>query len=230
MKACIQTVTLADCVCMLLLRALFVLLLPLACALPLDFLDGCPPGTHVATLPSGERYCRWCEPGTYQEEESSKQEMCIPCRRGMVSGEIGAKSARACRNCPPGGYALDLVSCAPCPVNTVSPGGAVGVVECSPLPGHYASGAIGAGATECPANYYCVEGTTAPTPCPEGTISPPAASVCTPGVRSIVLYDWVFALSWLVLFSSGVAGIGMYRYALKPQRPASTSIQIRITR
>jgi hypothetical protein len=201
----------------------------LANALPLDFLDGCQEGTHVAVMPSGERYCRWCEPGTYQAEESTKSEACTPCRRGMVSGEIGAKSASACRNCPPGGYAIGLASCAPCPLNTVSPGGAVGVVECTPLPGHYASGPAGTGATECPANYYCVEGTTAPTPCPEGTISPPGASVCTPGVRSIILYDWVFAAAWVALFSSGVLGLGMYRHLLKAPR-LPTSIQIRITR
>jgi hypothetical protein len=53
---------------------LLVLLLRLANALPLDFLDGCPEGTHVAVMPSGERYCRWCEPGTYQAEESTKSE------------------------------------------------------------------------------------------------------------------------------------------------------------
>ncbi len=81
------------------MRGLLVLplLLLLANALPLDFLYGCPEGKHAAVLPSGERYCRWCEPGTYQSEESTtgKSEACTPCRRGMVSGEIGAKSAIA---------------------------------------------------------------------------------------------------------------------------------------
>jgi hypothetical protein len=146
----------------------------------------------------------------------------------MVSGEIGATSASACRNCPPGGYAIDQASCARCPLNTVSPAGAIGVGECTPLPGYYAS-ASGIVATECPANFYCVQGMTTPTPCPEGTISPPGARVCTPGVQSILLYDWVFVAAWLVLFSSGVLGLGMYRHALKTLRPP-TAIQIRITR
>jgi hypothetical protein len=123
---------------------------------------------------------------------------------------------------------MDQASCAPCPLNTISPAGATWVGECTPLPGYYAS-APGIVATQCPANFYCVEGTMQPTPCPEGTISPPAASICVPGVQSIILYDWVFVGAWLVLFSSGVLGLGVYRHALKPWRPP-TSIQIRITR
>jgi hypothetical protein len=196
----------------------------------LFLLDGCPPGMHVSETAGGEIFCRWCRSGTYQPEENTAARECIPCKKGMVSSQIGATSARACQNCPSGSYATGQTTCTPCPLNTISPSGASDVSECTPLAGHYA-GSPGVAAIECPANFYCVEGTTAPTQCPDGTISPPGTSRCTPGVRSVILYDWVFGVAWLVLFSSGVFGLGVYRHALKNVGGGarnSAAIQIKI--
>ena len=192
---------------------------------------GCPPGTYTADTAGGESFCRWCEPGTYQPEQFSDARDCTPCKRGMASAQIGATSAKACQNCPSGSYTVDRATCTPCPLNTISPSGASDVGECTPLAGHYAN-APGVVAIECPANFYCVEGTTAPAQCPDGTISPPGTNHCTPGIRSIILYDWVFGVAWLVLFSSGAFGLGVYRHALKSHAGggsrAGGSIQIKI--
>lgn len=175
--------------------------------------DGCPPGTQVVHPPSGERFCRWCGPGTYQTEVNA--EACVACRPGTVSGEIGASSASVCQGCARGTYAaVGATLCAVCPPNTESPSGAMDVGECTPLAGYYAA-RDGEGATECPANHYCAQGVRAPAPCPDGTFSMPGAEACTPGTPPVLLLDWIFMASWLVLVSSGVLALGVYRHALR---------------
>ena len=192
--------------------------------------DGCPPGTHVVKLLSGERFCRWCAPGTYQPEPNA--EACVPCRPGTVSGVIGASSASTCKGCARGTYAaLDAAGCSPCPSNTESPSGAVEIGECTPLPGHYAS-RDGVDAVECPANHYCARGVRVPTQCPDGTFSPPGSEACTPGPPPVLLLDWIFVASWLVLVSSGVLTLGLYRNALRQggAKEAGGVIKVQIVR
>ncbi len=193
--------------------------------------DGCPPGTHVAHPPSGEHFCRWCEPGTYQA--GTNAEACAACRPGTVSGEIGATSAHACKSCGRDTYAAGRTECAPCPPNTESPGGAVDARECTPLPGHYAA-RNGEAATECPANHFCAQGVRAPAPCPDGTFTPPGSEACIPGTPAVLLLDWIFVAAWLVLVSSGVLALGVYRHALRQAKPAAVQaggvIKVQIVR
>lgn len=163
----------------------------------------CPQGTYID--PAGR--CSWCREGTYQDEVGAQQ--CKECRPGTISREIAATSAVACKNCPPATYATSSSTCAHCPPNTISPAGATDRSECSALPGYY--GQFGEMAMGCPANHYCVSSTLVPTPCPDGTTSSALASSCTPGVESIVLYDWVFAMTWVALFLSGAVWLGAYK-------------------
>lgn len=88
---------------------------------------------------------------------------------------------------------------------------------------------------ECPANFYCVQGTTRPTPCPPGTVSGPKASQCTPGIQRVALFDWIITLAWIVLFSCGVVGLGLFKrkaVAAKEEKDSSLPgvIQIQIVR
>lgn len=163
----------------------------------------CPQGTYVD--PGGR--CSWCREGTFQDEVGAKK--CKECRPGTVSREIAAVSAVVCKNCPGGTYAASLSLCLPCPINTRSPPGAVTIKECLSYPGYY--GQPGSVAIGCPANFFCVEGTSVPTPCPPGTTALPAASACTPGVGNVVLFDWVFALAWAALFLSGAVWMGAFK-------------------
>ena len=186
----------------------------------------CPPGTYLS---ESIGRCMWCEAGTYQTDYGSAS--CITCKRGMVSQESAASSPSACRNCNVGSYALNSTTCAPCPLNTISPAGAVDILECTSIKGHYST-PRGVG-VECPANFYCVQGTTAPTPCPDGTISLPGAWGCTPGVRSVILFDWVFGSVWIILFLSGAMAIWTYKKILigAPQRKQTLNvIKIEIVR
>lgn len=211
--------------------SLILALQSLAAASPTRRSDAtCPQGTYVD--PSGR--CSWCREGTYQDEVGAKQ--CKECRPGTVSREIAAVSPVVCKNCAPGTYATSTTACAECPLNTISPAGAVDAKECSALAGYY--GQPGTAAAGCPANYYCVSGTFVPTPCPDGTTSPPLASSCAPGVGIVVLYDWIFTLLWIALVMSGVVWLGAYKMVKDcyhhVQRPLSASypktIHIRIVR
>ena len=167
----------------------------------------CATGMYHDESSSGSG-CQWCKPGTYQTEPGSKH--CVPCRKGMVSNEIGANTPKTCHNCPRGTYATGSSLCAECPLNTVSPAGAYGVLECTSSPGYYSKpGGMG---MECPANFYCVQGTTEPTPCPEGTISATVATQCFPGIGSVMLIDWVFGSIWILGFLSVVLGLGLYKH------------------
>jgi Tyrosine-protein kinase ephrin type A/B receptor-like len=167
----------------------------------------CPPGTYMSE-DRGE--CQWCEAGSYQPESGAMG--CISCKKGMVSQEPAATSSRVCRNCPRGTYAINSSVCEGCPLNTISPAGAVDILECTSEKGHFSmAGRIG---VECPANFYCVQGTTTPTPCPDGTISQPRSTQCTPGVRAVILYDWIFGSAWIILFLSGVLALGVYKNIL----------------
>lgn len=153
--------------------------------------------------------CSWCMEGTYQDKAGEYS--CKTCRRGMISKEVAATSPTSCRNCPTGTYAVSLSECWQCPPNTISPAGAVGVYECTPIAGYYApAGTFG---IECPANSYCVQGTSKPTPCPPGTISNPGSSQCSPGVQAVLLYDWIFGVAWIILFMSGALAMGAYKTA-----------------
>lgn len=164
----------------------------------------CAPGMYHDD--GGE--CQWCKPGTYQAVAGARQ--CVACRKGMVSDETGAKSPKTCRNCPRGTYAVGSQRCAECPLNTLSPAGAYGVLECTPSNGYYSK--PGGAGMECPANFYCVQGTTEPTPCPTGTISSSVATHCLPGISSVILIDWVFGSIWIILFLSVILGLGMYKH------------------
>jgi len=163
----------------------------------------CPQGTYVD--PGGR--CSWCREGTFQDEVGARK--CKECRPGTVSREIAAVSPMVCKNCPAGTYAASLSTCLQCPMNTNSPPGAVTIRECLPHPGYY--GQPGGVAIACAANFYCVEGTSVPTPCPPGMTAAPAASACAPGVENVVLFDWVFALVWVALFLSGAIWMGAYK-------------------
>lgn len=166
----------------------------------------CAPGMYL----SSDRGCQWCPPGSYQHAPGMNY--CIPCKKGMVSQESGAVSAKTCRNCARGTYAISNTECIQCPLNTISPAGATGILECSAISGHYAiPGGIG---MECPANHYCVQGTTEPTPCPKGTISTANSVQCLPGIRSVIFLDWVFGSAWIILFLGGVIALGMYKHIL----------------
>lgn len=157
-----------------------------------------------------EKGCQWCMQGSYQDAPGMNY--CMKCKRGMISKEVGAMSAKACRNCARGKYAVNSTECVDCPLNTVSPSGAYGVLECSAMSGHYAiPGGIG---MECPVNHYCVQGTTEPTPCPQGTISATSAIQCFPGIRSVVFLDWLFGSAWIIVFLGGVIALGMYKQML----------------
>jgi hypothetical protein len=165
-----------------------------------------------------------CPPGTYLQGPSG----CVKCKRGMYSNEIGALSPRACKNCAGGTYAMDSSSYVACPANTDSPAGAFGPLECTPRPGHFSK--AGEAGRECPANFYCMQGTTLPTPCPPGTISPPRSSGCVPGVQTVIVLDWVFGTVWILLFFSGVMGLGLFKQTLSPPKAAPSLIQIQIVR
>lgn len=186
----------------------------------------CPQGTYID--PGGR--CSWCREGTYQDETG--QRSCKQCRRGMISMEIAATSPTVCRNCPNNAYASSASTCSPCPPHTISPAGAVNRLECTARAGYFGlAGDIG---EPCPANFYCVQGTSVATPCAEGTISEAGSHVCTPGIQSVVLYDWVFSLAWLALFFSGAVWLGAYKTLKDCTRhiplPPSRTIQIRIIR
>lgn len=163
----------------------------------------CPVGTFM----DREGRCSWCTEGTYQDEVGAHT--CKTCRPGMFSTEVAATSHRACRNCPKNTFASTPSLCSPCPPFTTSPSGASSPVECTPIAGYYGiAGIIG---VECPANNYCTQGTTRPTPCPSGTISPAGSSQCTPGVQAVLLYDWIFASAWVALLVSGAFWMGAYK-------------------
>jgi hypothetical protein len=153
---------------------------------------------------------------------------CVQCKRGMYSKEKGAVSAKACKNCASGTYAVNASSCEACPPNTISPAGAFGIMECSPQTGFYAS--AGVAGVECPANFYCVQGTTRPTPCPAGTSSPPRAARCTQGGVRFQLLNWIVVISWILLISSGVAGLGLFKHASNTQTTPLQTIRIQVNR
>lgn len=193
--------------------------------------EGCPPGTHKAGVPGGEPFCRWCEPGTYQTERDA--DACTQCRPGMISGEIGATSAGACTNCKAGTYASGPTQCLPCPLNTISPSGAFDIAECTAGPGFYAE-RVGEPALECPSNHYCVQGTRAPTPCPQGKVAPPGRDVCVQGLHAMLLLDWVTVFACLILYTACLAGVAVYRHVSSSRKNAPpqppTTIQIKIAR
>lgn len=186
----------------------------------------CPPGTYID--PSGR--CSWCREGTYQEKPGA--DMCKECKPGTVSKEIAATSPVVCKNCPRGTYASSSSVCLQCPLNTISPAGATNSKECTALPGFY--GVPGKNAAACPLNYYCVQGTFVPIPCPEGTISDMMSTGCVPGVQNVVLNNWIFSLVWVALFLSGAIWLGAYKMAKDClnnkwwQGAGSKVIQIRI--
>lgn len=171
-----------------------------------------------------------CPPGTYEREGTMA---CESCKQGMISTETGAKTPLACKNCAKGTYAVGPTSCTLCPINTVSPPGAYDPLECTAPAGYFSTpGGIG---VECPPNHYCSQGTTTPTPCPTGTISPPAAARCVPGIQTVEFLDWVFGIAWIILFSTGVAGLGIFKKVLlinhkQPRTQEMQTIQIQITR
>lgn len=185
----------------------------------------------IATAEGGvvPRTSAGCPSGTYEIEDM----MCEGCKQGMFSTEIGAKTPLACKNCPKGTYSMEPTSCTPCPINTVSPPGAYDPLECTAPAGYFSTpGGIG---VECPLNHYCAQGTTTPTPCPTGTISPLAATRCVPGIQTVEFLDWVFGIAWIILFSTGVAGLGIFKKILLVQNkqtrvPETQTIQIQITR
>jgi hypothetical protein len=190
--------------------------------------EDCAPGSYVFH----GVYCRWCEAGTYQTEINAGE--CIECRKGTVSGLIGASSPHVCQNCPSGTYAVSLKECRECPPHMTSPSGAESEAECTVVAGYYYSAAVGGEALECPANFYCVQGTEAPTPCPEGTGAVPGSSQCTAGMGPVLLFDWILGASWLILLFSGVFGLGLYRMSVlksvQPSHSSTSQIQIQITR
>jgi hypothetical protein len=201
---------------------LAVLLAP-ACAQ-----EDCAPGSYVFH----GVYCRWCESGTYQTEINAGE--CIECRKGTVSGLIGASSPHVCQNCPGGTYAVSLKECRECPPHTISPSGAESEAECTVVAGYYATADSEDEAKECPANFYCVQGTEAPTPCPDGMGAAPGSSQCRAGLGPVLLLDWILGASWLILLFSGVFGLGIYRMsvhkvAARPSTPTN-QIQVVITR
>ncbi len=170
-----------------------------------------------------------CPPGTFERVDMT----CERCKQGMYSKEAGAKSPLACKNCAKGTYSIDSTSCAQCPINTISPPGAYDLLECTALPGYF--GRAGKTGAECPANHYCTQGTSIPTQCPPGTISPPVSARCVPGIQSVEFLDWMFGIAWVILFSLGIAGLAVFKKVLllhkaPPHGPDVHTIQIQITR
>lgn len=170
-----------------------------------------------------------CPPGTYEREDMA----CESCKQGMISTETGAKTPLTCKNCAKGTYAVGPTACTECPINTVSPPGAYDPLECTAPAGYYST--PGGPGIECPQNHYCSPGTTKPTPCPTGTISSSAATQCVPGIQTVEILDWVFGIAWIVLFSTGVAGLGIFKKVLllhhkQTRAQEMQTIQIQITR
>jgi hypothetical protein len=167
----------------------------------------CPPGTYM-NLTNGK--CQWCEAGSYQPNTGSTE--CFKCKKGMFSEEIAASSPRTCQNCARGTYSINTAECAKCPLNTVSPAGATDILECTAAAGYF--GVPGRAGIQCPADFYCVQGTTAPTACPHGTISVAGSTQCTPGVSTVLLNDWIFGSAWILLFLAGILALGVYKSSI----------------
>ena len=174
--------------------------------------------------------CLECEAGSYQSMPGMSY--CTECKPGKYSTQTGATSEHVCSNCASGKYAQNRSTCLSCPSNTISPAGSASVTECTSSNGYYSSSS-GRGAMECPVNYYCVQGTTVPTPCPKGTISGTRATQCVPGVTSVILYDWIFGSVWILLFFSGVVALGLYKHVFSWYKHTGNHagvIQIKIIR
>ena len=194
--------------------------------------DMCPPMLLLLLLAAAgsiQAVPQECPPGTYISDTLE----CVKCKRGMHSTEVGAVSAKACKNCPEVTYTTDGFTCVICPSNTRSPAGAFGVLECTSNPGYYAT--KGGAGEKCPVNFYCIQGTTKPTPCPPGTISASAAAQCKPGIQSVALLDWIVAFAWIAMFSGGVVALGLFKHktdALRDTKGESmpSHIQIQIVR
>ena len=99
-----------------------------------------------------------CSAGTYNKQtgasDSSACSVCPPGTANPVPGSANLDPAEpACRPCLPGSYASAAGQgrCALCPAGSFSSG--MGSTECSP----------------CMDGYLCVEGASAPQPCPGGT-------------------------------------------------------------
>lgn len=187
----------------------------------------CAQGTYWQYASS---MCLECAAGSYQSDTG--KDFCIDCKAGKYSTNTGATSPQTCLNCAVGTYAINNSMCVNCPSNTISPSGAFELAECTPSQGYYSS-EVGSAGMECPVNYYCVQGTTAPTPCPKGTISNARAIQCVPGVSTVILYDWIFGSVWISLFFCGIVALGLYKQVLgwfRSKNKQMGVIQIKIVR
>lgn len=131
----------------------------------------------------------------------------VPCPNGTFNGEVGMKQVSDCQKCPPGQYCIPeglsepAGDCPggyycplgtgdpesfPCPIgfyrNSSSKESFQDCAEC--LSGYYCDREGLAEPIVCPAGYFCVSGSTYPSPCPLGTYSYSVglrrSSDCTP--------------------------------------------------
>jgi len=140
---------------------------------------------------AGSVSCSPCSAGHYCPA-GSVTSTAVPCPAGTYSGAAAAQCTNATagsyvptpgstvtQKCQPGTYSDEGADkCAPCPGGTYS---FTGASQCTPCEqGTYSGGGRGY-CSSCPAGHYCLEETTVPTLCPNGTFSVPlseSASDC----------------------------------------------------
>ena len=152
--------------------------------------SGCIPGTYGLG-------CSKCKPGSYQTSFGALT--CTECLIGTYSSEWGQSHESSCQNCYEGTYWINSSTCVKCPKNTISPPASIKLTDCSATPGFYSF--PGEEGNICPENYYCPMGTTDPAKCADDMVSLPGSSVCYYPSTNVILFDWIVAVCWLIIFS-----------------------------
>eukprot|EP01022_Parablepharisma_sp_SALTPOND_P016781 TRINITY_DN2541_c0_g1_i1.p1 TRINITY_DN2541_c0_g1~~TRINITY_DN2541_c0_g1_i1.p1 ORF type:complete len:3538 (+),score=416.51 TRINITY_DN2541_c0_g1_i1:4982-15595(+) len=154
---------------------------PLGCTTPTA--NDCPKGHYC---PAGSAFSYKCPAGTYQDQMN--QGSCLECPQGKYCVFESQTDGVDCPEgyyCPAGTGDYKIYPCPPGTYNNQL--GRYDISQCTPCdPGHYCTlYAQTAPAGQCEAGYYCIEGSTSPTPIDEtqgGKCT--AGEICTAGSSS----------------------------------------------
>ncbi|KAL3926142.1 MAG: hypothetical protein SGPRY_003439, partial [Prymnesium sp.] len=149
----------------------------------------CAPGTYNDK--QKQQVCQRCEAGTFQDEEGTttckacaQGSFCprgasvpLPCPEGRFSSAINLTEGQECTETDPGYFApTGSVKPIPCAPGTFAPTKRTARCEACE-PGTYQNDTAATGCRTCPDGSYCMEGSSAPLPCPGGTTQTPGVTM-----------------------------------------------------